>query len=108
MSAPQPHAQILERREARQELVRVAEYERCTRTGPRAELSIGFTRDVSRNGLCLGVDHPERIGAHLQVTLRHRGRRTRPARARVAWCAPAYGGRWWLGLDLGAAPQAHR
>jgi hypothetical protein len=88
------------RREPREETVRIVEYTPFPRVGPDAGPRIGFTRDVSQRGLCIGVDDPAPVGAMLRVTLRElNGRPGRPCVDRVVWCARARDGRYWLGLE---------
>lgn len=87
------------RSEARTEVIRIVEYTpfpRAAAQGPR----IGFTRDVSPSGMCIGVDDPENVGSLLRVTLRDLdGSPSRPIVKRVVWCQPARDGRHWLGLE---------
>lgn len=86
--------------EPRDEAVRIVEYTRFPRVGPDAGPHIGFTRDISKSGMCVGADHPEPVGALLRVTVRELdGGPGRPGVDRVVWCDRAPDGRYWLGLE---------
>ena len=85
----------------RQAEVRIAKYSRFPRESADQLPRIGFTRDVSGLGMCLGVDHSEPIGALLRVELRTLdGESMGASIARVVWCKGARDDRQWLGLDL--------
>lgn len=85
----------------RQDEVRIAKYWRFPRERSDQLPRIGFTRDVSLLGMCLGVDHAEPVGVLLRVDLRSLdGESMGASIARVAWCKDACNGRQWLGLDL--------
>ncbi len=89
------------RREERDEIVRVVEYAPFPRQAPDQRLHLGFTRDISKAGMCLGVDGPEPVGSLLRITVRAcDGRPARESVERVVWCEPARDGRFWLGLEL--------
>jgi len=85
----------------RQDEVRIARYSRFPRESSDELPRIGFTRDVSALGMCLGVDHAEPIGVLLRIELRSLdGESMGASIARVVWCKDARDGRQWLGLDL--------
>ncbi len=76
------------------------EYARFPRVGPGRGSRIGFTRDISASGMCIGADEPETVGALLRVAIRDLdGRPSRPSIERVVWCSPARDGRHWIGLE---------
>ena len=80
--------------------MRLVEYTRFPRVGPDRGPRIGFTRDLSSSGMCIGTDEPETVGALLRVAIRDLdGRPSRPCIERVVWCSPAGGGRHWIGLE---------
>ena len=85
----------------RQDEVRIAKYSRFPRESADQLPRIGFTRDMSSLGMCLGVDHAEPIGALLRVDLRTLdGESMGASVARVVWSKDTHDGRQWLGLDL--------
>ena len=89
------------RREPRDESLRIVEYARFPRISPEQRPRIGFTRDVSEAGMCLGVDDAEPIGSLLRVTVRSlEGRPRSPSIHRVVWCSTERDGRYWLGLEF--------
>jgi hypothetical protein len=92
------------RSEPRRDEVQIVEYTPFPRTsaqGPR----IGFTRDLSGSGMCIGCDRPEPVGALLRVMLRaDDGHSGRPCIDRVVWCQPAGDGRFWIGLERVTSP----
>ncbi len=89
------------RREERVDEVRIAEYTPFPRASCEQQPRLGFTRDVSPLGMCIGVDNPESIGALLRVDIRRLdGRSMGASVGRVVWCTPARDGRYWMGLDL--------
>ena len=55
------------RREPRRDTVRIVEYTRFPRVGPDRGPRIGFTRDISASGMCIGTEEPESVGALLRV-----------------------------------------
>jgi hypothetical protein len=89
------------RREPRREIVRIVEYAcfpRATADQPRR---LGFTRDVSRSGMCIGADRSEHVGELLRLSVRGLdGRAQEPVVARVVWTSAERDGRFWLGLEL--------
>jgi hypothetical protein len=89
------------RKEPREESLRIVEYARFPRISPEQQPRIGFTRDVSESGMCLGVDDAEPIGSLLRVTVRGLdGRPRSPSIHRVVWCRTERDGRHWLGLEF--------
>jgi hypothetical protein len=95
------------RREARIDEVRCAEYTPFPRIRAEQRPRIGFTRDLSPLGMCLGVDDPEEIGALFRIELRDLdGHSSGATIGRVAWCESARDGRYWVGLDLLCATDA--
>lgn len=103
------------RREQREDVVRHVEYCRFPRASSDQRLRVGFTRDVSRSGLCVRVDTPEPVGSLLRVTLRGvDGRPRLESIARIAWSSPTVDGGYWIGLSLidagrpRAVPVRHR
>jgi hypothetical protein len=89
-----------ERREPRTRAVRIVEYTHFPRTEAGAAPHVGFTRDLSDSGMCIGVAAAEEVGSLLRVTLRGiDGIAQRPGVERVVWCARAPDGRHWLGLE---------
>ena len=89
------------RKESREESLRIVEYARFPRVSPERRPGIGFTRDVSETGMCLGVDDAEPIGSLLRATVRGLdGRPRSPSIHRVVWCSSERDGRYWLGLEL--------
>jgi hypothetical protein len=88
------------RDEPRREAVRIVEYTPFPRTDSGQQPRIGFTRDLSASGMCIGSDHPEAVGSLLRVVVRDvDGATARPCVERVAWCHATSDGRFWLGLD---------
>jgi hypothetical protein len=68
---------------------------------PQQRLHTGFTRDISRSGMCLGVDRSEPIGSLLRLCLRDiEGRSNDACVGRVVWSRSEPDGRHWLGLEL--------
>lgn len=89
------------RRGPRTEEIRIAEYTPFPRESADQKPRIGFTRDVSALGMCLGVDQPEPVGTLLRVDVRRLdGQSMGASIARVVWCTGSRDGRHWLGLDL--------
>ena len=104
LDAPVPRTT---RREPRQNTVRIVEYTRFPRVGPSRGPRIGFTRDLSASGMCIGADEPEPVGSLLRVTLRNvDGRPSQPCVERVVWCSPARDGRHWIGVERLAEAEA--
>jgi hypothetical protein len=88
------------RRESRTDTVRIVEYTRFPRVGPDHGTRVGFTRDLSATGMCIGTDEPESVGALLRVAIRDLdGRPSPPCIERVVWCSRARDGRHWVGLE---------
>ncbi len=98
------------RREPRADTVRIVQYTRFPRVGPDSAQHVGFTRDLSAYGLCIGADDPEEPGTMLRVIVREiDGRATRPSIVRVVWCAETGDDRYWIGLEqLTGGPTAAR
>ncbi len=89
------------RHEERDEAVRIVEYAVFPRTSGDPTTRVGFTRDLSPAGLCMGVDGAESVGALLRVAVRGLdGQPNLIAVARVAWCSAERDGRYWVGLDF--------
>ena len=89
------------RREARVDEVRVVEYTPFPRVHGSQRPRIGFTRDVSSLGMCVGVDEPEPLYTLLRVDVRQTtGQSIGASIGRVVWCSETRDGRFWLGLDL--------
>lgn len=84
----------------RSENVRIVEYTPFPRLAPDQHPRVGFTRDLSEGGMCIGVDDPEPVGALLRISLLGvDGCPGRPCVDRVVWCTQARDGRHWLGLE---------
>jgi len=98
------------RREERVQAIRVVEFARFPRIAPQTGPHLGFTRDFSNWGMCLGVDRCEAVGTLLRLSLRDVGGRADDTRiGRVVWNQEARDGRFWLGIELlVTAPQATR
>lgn len=89
------------RREERTDTIRIVEYSRFPRNTPRPRQQVGFTRDISRSGMCLGVDEVEEVGALLRVCTRDVQGRPGEARVgRVVWTSATRDGRHWLGIEM--------
>jgi hypothetical protein len=89
------------RREEREKTVRIVEYSRFPRVSPLQTLRVGFTRDLSAAGMCLGVDVWEPAGSLLRLAIRDvAGRCANAFIGRVVWTAADRSGRFWLGLEL--------
>ncbi len=94
------------RREPREQVLRIADYARFPRTAPDPSPGLGFTRDLSDAGICLGVDDAESIGSLLCVAIRGLDGRVGPrAIHRVVWCSAERDGRYWLGLERISDPN---
>lgn len=97
------------RREPRTEAVRIVDYAPFPRAVGDGGSRIGFTRDYSRSGMCIGVDDRQQVGDLLRVTLRDvDGRPARSAIERVVWCRAERDGRFFVGLELVAEAEAAR
>jgi len=115
-TAPAIHAGMLteSRKEARADTVRIVEYSEFPRRDSDRGLRVGYTRNVSGSGVCLGVDHPESVGSLLRLGIRgFDGCRTDARIGRVAWTSVRDDGRHWMGIELltdvanaAAAPNA--
>jgi hypothetical protein len=89
------------RREQRVDEVRSAEYTAFPRTRVNQTPRLGFTRDVSPLGMCLGVDEQEPIGSLLRIEVRQLdGQSIGATIGRVVWSEQTRDGRFWIGLDL--------
>jgi hypothetical protein len=100
-TAPRALVRTGRRREVRNDTVRILEFSRYPRDAAEQQLRIGFTRDLSHTGMCVGVDQGERVGAILKVCVHDvDGGRTEPSIARVVWTKAESDGRFWLGLEL--------
>lgn len=106
--APRDRSSV--RGEQRQAIVRVVDYYAFPRVRADHRRRVGFTRDVSAQGMCLGVEVAEPVGSLLRVIVRGvDGRPTLDSIARVSWCAPDHEGFLWLGLRVeGEARRAQR
>ena len=102
------------RREEREKVLCMVEYAVFPRASADPTPRVGFTRDLSPGGLCMGVDEAEPVGALLRVSVRSLdGQPNLTAVARVAWCSTEPDGRSWVGLDFmtdtpGRAPLTSR
>ncbi len=97
------------RRESRVDEIRIANYSPFPRENAGQQPRIGFTRDISGLGMCLGVDQPEPIGALLKIDVRSLdGHAMGASIARVVWCTGSRDGRHWIGLDLLCETQGKR
>ena len=95
------------RKEPREETLRIVEYARFPRLSAHQRPRLGFTRDISRSGLCVGVDEAEDVGSLLRLAVRCLDGKTATASIqRVVWCGAERDGRYWLGLELLARPRA--
>jgi len=87
--------------EPRSETVRIVEYTGFPRRDSERSLRMGFTRNISKSGICLGADHPEPVGSMLRLGIRDLdGARTDARIGRVAWTSDARDGRHWIGIEL--------
>ncbi len=94
------------RREPRDDVLRIADYTRFPRTGSAPRPGLGFTRDLSDAGICLGVDAAESVGSLLCVAIRGLdGLAGLWAIHRVVWCSAERDGRYWLGLERISDPK---
>ncbi len=95
------------RGETREETVRIVEYAGFPRVAPQQQLRVGFTRDISDSGMCLGVDWNESIGSLLRLCIRGiDGRDAEDCAGRVVWTRAERDGRFWLGIELLAKVSA--
>jgi hypothetical protein len=89
------------RRENRDEKIRIVEYSSFPRVAHQQQLRLGFTRDLSEAGMCLGVDQREPVGSLLRLCIRDLDGLTADAYiGRVVWTRSERDGRYWLGLEL--------
>jgi len=89
------------RREEREETIRIVEYSGFPRIAPQQQLRVGFTRDLSDSGMCLGVDRCEAVGSLLRLCIRDIDGRPADARVgRVVWTSAELDRRFWLGLQI--------
>jgi hypothetical protein len=87
--------------EFREELVRIVECTPFPRMRPDAGARFGFTRNVSKSGLCATIDLAVEEGSLVHMRLWDpSGRVAREAIARVAWSEPLGPTRHRLGLEL--------
>ncbi len=87
------------RREQREPLVRRVEFCRFPRVCADQRQRVGFTRDISRSGLCLRTEQPEPVGSLLRLVVRGVDGEPQPAAlARVAWTRRDEDGSHWMGL----------
>jgi len=98
------------RREERDEKIRIVEYSCFPRVAPPQRARIGFSRDISPSGICLGVDRSEPVGSLLRLSLCDiEGRSSDDCVGRVLWNSNERDGRHWLGLELlTPAPRERR
>ena len=89
------------RSEEREETIRIVEYAGFPRIAPQQQLRVGFTRDLSDSGMCLGVDRCEAVGSLLRLCVRDIDGRPAAARVgRVVWTSAELDQRFWLGLKI--------
>lgn len=96
------------RRETRRDVVRIVEFSPFPRCQGDQHSQIGFTRDLSPSGMCLGSDEGAPVGSLLRITVQGLdGRPDRQTVGRVVWSNPDRDSRHWLGLELlvGDAPE---
>jgi len=80
-------------------VVRIVEYAPISSNGTPSR--IGFTRDLSESGMCLGLDEAASVGSLLRVAVRDlAGTPREESVARVVWCRPDTDFRIWHGLSL--------
>lgn len=107
-NAPAERVEVPIRREPREDTVRIVELAPFPRSDSHRTPRVGFTRDLSKSGMCIGVDEAEDVGSLLRVCLREiDGRPAQTAVHRVVWCSAERDGRFWLGLEVmgEAAPR---
>jgi len=89
------------RAEVRTDTIRIVEYAEFPRRAADGGLRMGFTRDISASGVCLGADQPESVGSLLRLGIRALDGSSVDARiGRVAWTTQARDGRHWIGVEL--------
>jgi hypothetical protein len=92
---------VLARAEERIDTVRIVEYSEFPHRVSKRSVRVGFTRDISRSGLCVGSDRPERVGSMLRLGIRALDGGPTDARiGRVAWTSETLDGRHWIGIKL--------
>jgi hypothetical protein len=85
----------------------VVDYHAFPRVRADQRQRTGFTRNVSAQGMCLGVEAAEPVGSLLRILIRSvDGRPTLDSIARVVWCETQADGRAWLGLQLESVPRS--
>jgi len=100
-STPAQQVEVPIRREAREDTVRIVEFAPFPRSDSHRTPRLGFTRDLSNSGMCIGVDESEAVGSLLRICLRGiDGRVAKVAVHRVVWCNAQRDGRFWLGLEV--------
>jgi len=93
------HLQAPTRCEPRESVVRKVEHTPFPRARAGPGPAVGFTRDLSSSGMCLGVDRPASVGALLRAVVHAvDGRPAFDTIARVTRCERDVHGRFWLGL----------
>lgn len=94
------------RREPRESIVRLVEYAPFPRIRADQRRAVGFTRDLSPSGMCLGATEALPVGSLLHVVVRCvDGRPTLDSLAQVAWCDRTEEGDVLLGLRLVSEPR---
>ncbi|MCG8590030.1 MAG: PilZ domain-containing protein [Proteobacteria bacterium] len=89
------------RTEVRERTVRIVEYTPFPRVTRDSGRRVGFSRDVSSSGMCLGVEAELTAGDLLRVVVRGvDGLPTLDSLARVLWSRPRQDGGFWAGLGL--------
>ena len=82
-------------------VVRRVEYSPYPRNDASEHLSVGFTANESRGGVCMLTHETHPIGQPLRISVREvDGSPRLEAIARVAWCNPDPGGRIAVGLEF--------
>ena len=85
--------------EPRHPTVRIVDY--APVSASRQPRRVGFTRDLSDSGMCLGLDEAASVGSMLRVTVHDlSGAPLREEVARVVWTRPDTDYRFWHGLVL--------
>jgi len=89
------------RREARNEVLCVAEVSAFPRSSMGEGTRTGFALDQSASGLCIQLGDSVPLGVLLRVVLRDfEGRVTRESIGRVAWCRATELGRFSIGVEI--------
>jgi hypothetical protein len=89
------------RAEERIDTVRIVEYSEFPHRVSKRSARVGFTRDISGSGLCVGAERPERVGSMLRLGIRALdGGPTDSRIGRVAWTSETLDGRHWIGIKL--------